>query len=288
MPRITISINAPNETNDQELLTLDLPGHLTVADLKGFVQAETNFPTPSQHFYLNGQPLLGDHKTLEEAGIKDGEMLAMLIRRPGASPRGGSSAAQQQRRPGGRRRGDDLDPGEVETTRLRILGSPAALQQIRHQKPELAETVNDPVRFREVWLRLKREEEDYERERQNQIALLNEDPFNVEAQKRIEEMIRQERVIENLQHAYENNPEVFGRVHMLYIAAEVNGHPVKAFVDSGAFWCSGVRAGRARSRSSPRARSRSTLMRRRSRNRRSRARMGRRLGPRRALSSREK
>ncbi|TKA82921.1 hypothetical protein B0A55_01321 [Friedmanniomyces simplex] len=217
-----------NGTDIFELITLDLPPGLSVGDLKGFVHAETHLPQAAQQFYLNNTPIAGDDKTLEEAGIKDGDMLAMLMRQSEPQNSMGAQRRQQQRRPAGQ------GSHEIETTRLSILGNPQAMAQVREQRPALAEAINDSGRFREVWENMMREDQDREQERQEQMALLNEDPFNVEAQRKIEEMIRQESVQENLQFAYEHNPEVFGRVTMLYIPVEVNRRPVKAFVDSGA------------------------------------------------------
>ena len=129
-------------------------------------------------------------------------MLAMIVRRPNAE---GMRPTARERPAAGR--SGAPGPDELETMRLRILGNAQALAQMREQKPELAAAVHDPARFREVWLGIYRDEEERQRERQNQIALLNEDPFNVEAQRKIEEMIRQDRVMDNLQHAYEHNPE---------------------------------------------------------------------------------
>jgi hypothetical protein len=48
-----------------------------------------------------------------------------------------------------------------------------------------------------------------------EIERLNANPFDVDAQQRIEEAIRQEAILENWEHALEYSPESFGRVTML-------------------------------------------------------------------------
>lgn len=206
-PRVTISIVAPNHALDQELITLDLPPGLTLADLKGFVHAETALPQASQQFYLNNVALTGDDKTIEEVGINDGDMLAMLMRQP-ETPNS-NMGTQQRRQQQQQRRQPPGTAGtdQIETTRLSILGNPAAMAQVREQRPALAAAINDRTRFAAVWQEMLRDDENRERDRLEQMRLLNEDPFNIDAQRKIEEMIRQQSVQENLQFAYEHNPE---------------------------------------------------------------------------------
>lgn len=96
---------------------------------------------------------------------------------------------------------------DPELIRLQVLGNPAMRQQVQRQNPELAAALEDPARFAQI-LHDSFDRDQRERlERQREIERLNDDPFNIDNQRKIEEMIRQERVMENLQNAMEHNPE---------------------------------------------------------------------------------
>nr|XP_033777430.1 protein DDI1 homolog 2 isoform X2 [Geotrypetes seraphini] len=89
--------------------------------------------------------------------------------------------------------------------------------------------------FSEKFIRvLLEQQQERSRREQERIRLFSADPFDLEAQAKIEEDIRQQNIEENMTIAMEEAPESFGQVVMLYINCKVNGYPVKAFVDSGA------------------------------------------------------
>lgn len=174
---------------------------MTLATLRESIQAESTIPPTSQHLYHNGRLISDDAQTMEQHQIKDGDMLALHVR----DMRGSTGVPEQARRPQPRRRGgNEQDP---ELIRLQILGQPAVRAQLQRQHPELAAAVDNPARFAQIFHDSQDREQRERMERQREIERLNDDPFNVENQRKIEEMIRQERVMENLQNAMEHNPE---------------------------------------------------------------------------------
>lgn len=236
--RITLNItNSEPQGDDNDLLSLEVFSDMTLDTLRDSIQAETGIDPSSQHIYHNGQLITDNTKTMAQLEIGDGEMMALHVRDVRGTtgiPAGGAGRPAQ---PGAGNRAGPRPPGaeqDPELIRLQILGDPNLRAELTRTRPELASALDDSQRFAQIFAQSYDRERRERAERHRQIQALNADPFDIEAQAKIEEIIRQERVMENLQNAMEHNPEVFGLVHMLYVNVEVNGYKFKALVDSGA------------------------------------------------------
>ncbi|TGJ78299.1 hypothetical protein E0Z10_g10465 [Xylaria hypoxylon] len=261
--QITLSVNNPEmEEQELRLVTLGVYPEMTIEVLRSSIEAE-GIPAPAQHLYHNGQLITDNTKTLQELQIADGDMLALHVRdMRGSGVDPGHREQAPPRRPAPRP-GPNIGaplPQDPEVIRLQVLGDPALRTQLQRLNPALAAVIEDPQRFAQMFQNSALEQEQARRARMREIEALNADEFNPDAQARIEEIIRQESVVENLQNAMEHNPEcmfvpipipipitnpptllyhaniyiAFGRVHLLYIDVKVNGFRVKALVDSGA------------------------------------------------------
>lgn len=175
---------------------------MTLDDIKGFVQAEINIPPTAQNYILNDQIITQTSRKLTDLGINDGDILSLAIQTRTQAPQQRSGRSAQAAAP--QAQGDGPDP---EMLRLQLLGDPRLQAEVRNNDPEMADAITDPTRFHRLWTERISQRRAAQREKEEMMARLDADPFNVEAQAKIEEMIRQERVLENMQKGMEENPE---------------------------------------------------------------------------------
>ncbi|XP_036901053.1 regulatory solute carrier protein family 1 member 1 isoform X2 [Sturnira hondurensis] len=238
--------------------SLQVDADFELHNFRALCELESGIPAAESQIVYAERPLTDNHRSLASYGLKDGDVV-ILRQKETADPRPpvqfpnlpridfrsiavpGTSGARQRQPPGAQQ--PHSSPGDLASSpqgldnpallRDMLLANPHELSLLKERNPPLADALlsGDLEKFSRV---LVEQQQDRARREQERIRLFSADPFDLEAQAKIEEDIRQQNIEENMTIAMEEAPESFGQVVMLYINCKVNGHPVKAFVDSGA------------------------------------------------------
>lgn len=230
------------------LITIDVSPDMELENFKALCECEVGMSAIDMVITHEGRPLLDNKKDLQTYGIKEGDVL--LIQEMPSAPAsqapnlgidfsaiklpGAPSSAPTRSAPASTASSPSSSRAdEIERLRQSLIKNPEQLALLKQNNPRLAEAFlsGDKAVFTEVLNAQLAEKSERERKR---IQMLNADPFDPEAQRLIAEEIRQDNVDSNMEAAIEYHPESFGQVTMLYINCKVNGHPVRAFIDSGA------------------------------------------------------
>ncbi|CAF4188374.1 unnamed protein product [Rotaria magnacalcarata] len=208
----------------ENVLTVEIASDLSLKDLKAVIEAESDFAIKAEEMslYFEGKLLGDDNQTLEQCKFNDYDLLT--CQRASANHGLRPEPAATSRR--------NMNPRDPRQLFEMIRSNPEMLQQIRQNSPQLVDAVQRGDFNRFMQHIAAESPEMQQRMELDRLASL--DPFDPEVQRRIHEIINMQNVQENMEHAVEHAPEVFGHVIMLYINCKVNGHLVKAFVDSGA------------------------------------------------------
>jgi len=238
-------------TLSDTVFNLDVSEDLEIENFKAFCEVESGIPSSEIGLLFNGIPMTDSRKSLKDYGVKDGDMVMMdRIRRqqrPAAPAAAGSWDFSQIQIPSNMRSGSapaagpsqprqqaaarsEDDPGWI---REMLAANPDQLALLKQNNPKLAEAYESGSL--EQFAKVLKEQQDVRKEREAlRIRMMNADPFDLEAQRLIAQEIEQKNIDHNMELAMEASPESFGSVIMLYINCVVNGHKIKAFVDSGA------------------------------------------------------
>ncbi|XP_071693564.1 protein DNA-DAMAGE INDUCIBLE 1-like [Rutidosis leptorrhynchoides] len=210
-------------TADEQIITLEVDPNESVENLKALLEIESRVPLQQQQLLFNGKEMRNT-ETLSGLGVVDGD-LVMMVSNTSSSRVSSNEVLNPD--------GSAVNPSVFQQ---QIRNNSDMMAQLFQSDPELAQIIlgNDLNKLQDLLRMRHRQRSELSRQQEEEMALLYADPFDVEAQKKIEAAIRQKGIDENWAAALEHNPEAFARVVMLYVDMEVNGVPIKAFVDSGA------------------------------------------------------
>ncbi|XP_068642447.1 protein DNA-DAMAGE INDUCIBLE 1 [Aristolochia californica] len=209
-------------TGDEQFISLDVDPDESVENVKALLEVETRVSLQQQQLLFNGSEMKNSER-LSSIGVRDGDLVMMMSSTSRASTNDLRFNLD----------GSAVNPGVFQQHVSRDSNTMAQLLQ---RDPALAQAIlgNDLDKMQNLLKERHQQRLELQRQQEEEMALMNSDPFDVESQKRIEAAIRQKGIDENWEAALEHNPEAFARVVMLYVDMEVNGVPIKAFVDSGA------------------------------------------------------
>ncbi|XP_057528510.1 protein DNA-DAMAGE INDUCIBLE 1-like isoform X2 [Amaranthus tricolor] len=212
-------------TSGEQIITLDVDPDEAIENVKALLEVESGVTLQQQQLLYNGKEMR-NHEKLSALGVSDGDLIMML------------SNANSLSSPSSNDLGLNPEGSAVNPTAFQqhIQRDSNLMAQLYQSDPELAHAIsgNDLNKLQDILRQRHRQRAELRQREQEELALHYADPFDIEAQKKIEAAIRQKGVDENWATALEYNPEAFARVVMLYVDMEVNGVPLKAFVDSGA------------------------------------------------------
>lgn len=207
-----------------DVFSIEVEGQTDIGTLKALLEAETGIAADKLFIRHNGR-LLPASGTLQNAQVQDNDVVVV------------SQQMHMQHQPVPSPQPPQQHPAAVNTDGT--LQNPQAYLHAALSNPAMLAAyppeIRDAVSTGDIGAVQRAFQQMQETDRMlAEVIRPGEDENDPEVQKRIAEYIRKKNIQDNLEAAWEHNPEVFGHINMLYVNMEVNKHKIAAFIDSGA------------------------------------------------------